>query len=564
MSIEINVLFQGKLPDKKALSRAMAELGFPLTIAAGSLERQRGLMPMRLRREETGVEFDVFDGRAAVEERGGKDIDPAFERSANFRWGGDEDEMLAGLCAAAALAKLVNGMVFDAEAGKLLSVDDAIARAQEALRSVRKPDVTPQRGTRPADLKRYLKSLLKQRSDLALIGRLLVIRPVRHVLRGALLDRRSSKYRLVIQPSVKPLWKSPDGPGYSGGLQTREGDVWKPHFEPLLMDMLAQDIFEPVAGITMVDDVIATLSSSDRFYGDHVVMLALAGERDRVVEEIESLKIRDDPGNPGVHRWYQRLRGYIAGDVDGLCAPYHAWEARTVQALKLAGIWEPSPFPAELAKVERKRVAEPSFVTTPWIARPQWLFGSVPEKPGDVGFAKDWLRRNGELTLVVPLSRDEAEERHRNVEDYVLAAHLSDGLLLLLEWNGLDRDNPDRKKYWFDEYPRHPRLNLYGAHFRVEVMTRQDAPGDDRLSLRIIEVYERATWKTIWKWSFDADRNEEEWVRDYRGGKELYQNKLTDADIDQLSFPMPGFGEFDVPVELVRALLRSRGYGEIT
>src|ERR1700730_9692992 len=110
MSMEINVFFQGKLPDKKALSRAMADLGFPLTITAGSLERQRGFMPMRLGREEIGIEFDVFDGRAAVEEAGGKDINPAFERSANFRWGGDEDEMLAGLCAAAALAKLVNGM----------------------------------------------------------------------------------------------------------------------------------------------------------------------------------------------------------------------------------------------------------------------------------------------------------------------------------------------------------------------------------------------------------------------------------------------------------------------
>src|SRR5258708_16515330 len=140
MSMEINVFFQAKLPDKKALSRAMAELGFPLTIMAGSLERQRGFMPMRLRREETGVEFDVFEGRAAVEEQvadiediAASDIDPRFERSANFRWGGDEDGMLAGLCAAAALAKLVDGVVFDGEAGKLLSVDAAIALARETL-----------------------------------------------------------------------------------------------------------------------------------------------------------------------------------------------------------------------------------------------------------------------------------------------------------------------------------------------------------------------------------------------------------------------------------------------
>jgi hypothetical protein len=374
------------------------------------------------------------------------------------------------------------------------------------------------------------------------------------VLRGALLDRTGSKYRLVIQPSVKTLWSFPDGRGYSEGLQASNWDVWQPHFEPLLMDVLAHDIFEPVGGITTISDVLPTLSSGDRFYGDHVIMLALAGERDRVAEEIGSLEIRDD-------RWHQRLLGYIAGDVDGFCAPYHAREARTVQALKLGGIWEPSRFPAELPATERKRVAEPSFVTTPWIARPEWLFGNVPENPGDVAFAKDWLRRNGELTLIVPLSREEAEERHRNVEDYLLAARLSDGLLLLLAWNGLDRDNPDRKDDRVHGYPRHPQLNLYGAHFRVEVMTWLDAPGDDRLSLSIVEVYERATWKMIWQWSFGDER---ELVRDKRQGEQvLQQNELTDADIDQLAFAMPKFGEYDAPVEAVRALLRSRGYGEL-
>jgi hypothetical protein len=105
---------------------------------------------------------------------------------------------------------------------------------------------------------------------------------------------------------------------------------------------------------------------------------------------------------------------------------------------------------------------------------------------------------------------------------------------------------------------------LYGAHFRAEVMTGLDAPGDDRLSLSIVEVYERATWKMIWKWSCDTRPDAREMVKDYRRGKEIYENDLTDADIDQLSFAMPKFGEYDAPAELVRALLRSRGYGEIT
>ena len=115
MSTETHVFFRGKLPTKAALSRAMKELSFPFTIkpATGSLEQQSGFMPMLLRREEIGVEFDVFDDRSAVEEFRARGVDQSYERVANFRWSGDFQEAVAGMCGAAALAKLVNGVVFD-------------------------------------------------------------------------------------------------------------------------------------------------------------------------------------------------------------------------------------------------------------------------------------------------------------------------------------------------------------------------------------------------------------------------------------------------------------------
>jgi hypothetical protein len=124
MSMEVHVFFRGRLPSKAALGKAMKELEFPLTVggATGSLEGHSGFMPMRLRREETGVEFDVFDGRSAVEELAAADVDPSFDRSANFRWGGDDSEMQAGLCAAAALARLTNGIVLDEADGRLFSI----------------------------------------------------------------------------------------------------------------------------------------------------------------------------------------------------------------------------------------------------------------------------------------------------------------------------------------------------------------------------------------------------------------------------------------------------------
>ena len=71
-----------------------------------------------------------------------------------------------------------------------------------------KPEDAKHPGTRPADLKRYLKPLLKQRSDLVLIGRLLIIRPVRHIVRGVFFGRTSDKYLFEISMLSSGSWWS--------------------------------------------------------------------------------------------------------------------------------------------------------------------------------------------------------------------------------------------------------------------------------------------------------------------------------------------------------------------
>lgn len=70
MSTETHVLFTGPLPGKDELDRAMEKLGFPFAIKPlpFPLDRQRGFMPMLFRGKDTGVEFDMFEGRDAVED----------------------------------------------------------------------------------------------------------------------------------------------------------------------------------------------------------------------------------------------------------------------------------------------------------------------------------------------------------------------------------------------------------------------------------------------------------------------------------------------------------------
>ena len=289
MSIETHVFFRGKLPTRAALSRAMKELGFPFSItpSTGSLEQQSGFMPMKRRGEETGVEFDVYSDHAAVEEFADVGVDAGFERRASLRWGGDFQEAVAGMSAAAALAKLMNGVVFDEAEDRLLSADDAIAVARKNLQELVKPEDAKHPGTRPADLKRYLKPLLKQRSDLVLIGRLLIIRPVRHIVRGVFFDRTSDKYQFQA-PAYRPAAGGARGPRVFAEARLISADcrVWEP-------DLPASAVSCPGAGrLQQARELTRSLADVDRDlglgseqriagFGTTVTAHILAGRRER-------------------------------------------------------------------------------------------------------------------------------------------------------------------------------------------------------------------------------------------------------------------------------------------
>ena len=142
MSIEMHVLFKGTLPAKAAVTDKMQELGFPFSIEDPheSLETQRGYMPMRFRGAETGVQFDVFEDGDLLQDFADANPDQKFERSANFRWSSDETEMLCAMCACAALAILVDGLVLDEFSDGPLSQQQAIELARETLASVAPAD----------------------------------------------------------------------------------------------------------------------------------------------------------------------------------------------------------------------------------------------------------------------------------------------------------------------------------------------------------------------------------------------------------------------------------------
>jgi hypothetical protein len=144
MSTEMNVFFQGELPDTAALTRTMQELGFPISFAPQHypLEGQAGFRPMLVRGKASGTELHIDEGRDAIKEiaipERLKDIDPRFDRSVSFRFGGNWNELLCGICAAAAVAKLVDGIVYEPQDGALWPLNHAISEARKMIAIVEK------------------------------------------------------------------------------------------------------------------------------------------------------------------------------------------------------------------------------------------------------------------------------------------------------------------------------------------------------------------------------------------------------------------------------------------
>ena len=299
MSTETHVLHRGALPTKAALARAMQALDCPfaLTRASGSIARRHGFMPMRMGREESGVEVFSTTDPAAVEELAAETGDHGYRGCVSFRWSSDFQEAVAGMCTAAALAKLADGVVLDEAENKLLSVDEAIALARRNLAILLARQPKPRLGTSPADLKRYLRPLLEMRSDLVLIGRLLIIRPVRHLIRGAYFDSSGDRYRFNVSCEAWPLFPVGGEPGTRIPIHSTEWQVWDPHFEPFLLHCMAEDVFARVAKIDSLaafarDRDVTCPDGYDRFQSTRVVALVLAGERERAAALVERLVAR--------------------------------------------------------------------------------------------------------------------------------------------------------------------------------------------------------------------------------------------------------------------------------
>jgi hypothetical protein len=167
---------------------------------------------------------------------------------------------------------------------------------------------------------------------------------------------------------------------------------------------------------------------------------------------------------------------------------------------------------------------------------------------------------------VAPLTRAEAEERHRHGENYVLAARLPDGRLLRVLQRGTDRRDPGRADRQDSPSPEDYAGGFYlwleGAHFSASAHVYKYHEVEGMLEVSSMEVDDEIAQRTVWGWRFN-DYDAEVTIRDHRGGEPEQRKNVTDTEMEQFRFPRPAFGDFDAIVRLVLGLLRSQGYGEL-
>ncbi len=110
-------------------------------------------------------------------------------------------------------------------------------------------------------LKRYLKPLLEKRDDLVLVGRLLLIRPVRHLIRGPISSPAENNH-FQIWVMWNPLY-APAGERFGESMisQPRVGAAFPSRFS---IDMLTRkDVFAKLGRITTLTDFAEVSSYLD-------------------------------------------------------------------------------------------------------------------------------------------------------------------------------------------------------------------------------------------------------------------------------------------------------------
>ena len=250
--------------------------------------------------------------------------------------------------------------------------------------------------TTVAQVKRVTRPLLKRNPDLALVGRLVVIKPVHHLLRGIFIGRTPDP--IVFDPAWIANFLFKPVPSYIAPWAEIWGDrlvatrrvqpdftklsvfrararimvaqmtlpiherrypkswgEWEandPTIAAKMCKVIEQEALPMLRGLRSIEDFVAFAADKTRFPRTHLegncreapFVYAAQGDIAAALATCTRLATQR-PDAPIVKELLPLLRD---GDRPGVAKLLHVWEAAAVKRLKLERYWEPTPFPIEL------------------------------------------------------------------------------------------------------------------------------------------------------------------------------------------------------------------------
>jgi len=233
--------------------------------------------------------------------------------------------------------------------------------------------------TTARQVSQLVKPLLAKHPELALVGRMLVLTPVRHVLRALYIDRTRSGEEFNPRWTVMHLFKHRDKIGFNLGAdiyKPRETNwprefakLWwieDPESPEVLVEAVEAAVLPRLAPLGEFDAYYAHLTTYRHGHYDYayrlrpyerVIVEAARGRLDEVraicrdeLPPYPDNYFGDRPEQVAVMRRMKSICPLAAeDDRAGIAALLHAWEAASVRNLKIEHLWQPSPLPIELS-----------------------------------------------------------------------------------------------------------------------------------------------------------------------------------------------------------------------
>jgi hypothetical protein len=214
------------------------------------------------------------------------------------------------------------------------------------------------------EVKKLVAPLLTRNPDLALVGRLIVLTPVHHVLRGVFIDATSQASQC--QPRwlmMDLLFKADDLIyGIGGSLfRSKPRTLWwldDPEISADLVYVVERDALPKLRSTQTLQDYLEAALPKDpvalkRVWGMRFSFAVAMGDLDAargfLANDLKGIYTR--PLNAFRQGLADRLlkdgAGVSSEDRLALADYLHACEAYTVGKLKIAHLWERTPFPIE-------------------------------------------------------------------------------------------------------------------------------------------------------------------------------------------------------------------------